>query len=172
MTASMKKIFPVVLLIFVLTSCQDINRSPKPDNLIPEDKMVEVLTEISLLHGARTYNRNLMEEKGIDPYPYLMSKYNIDSTQLVQSNNYYSENYKQYQRIYHRVKARLELLMKEYDSIREVEEKMEDSLRKLIRTDSLQGNEPDSLKLDSIRTSLPAPVFRTNQRDRSGDTLG
>lgn len=160
MTASMKKILSVILLLFVLISCQDIVRTPKPDNLISESKMVDVLTEISLLHGARTYNQKLMEEKGIDPYPYLMEKFGIDSVQLVQSNNYYTENYKQYQRIYDKVKVRLELLMQKYDSIREAEEKIQDSIRQLEESDSLSPPQVDSILLDTARRILPVPISR------------
>jgi hypothetical protein len=166
----MRKLFSLFLLISISFSCQDINRSPKPENLIPEDKMVEVLTEISLLHGARSYNKGLMEEKGIDAYPYLMDKFGIDSVQLVQSNNYYAENYKQYQRIYNKVKSRLEVLMKKYDSIREVEEKRQDSIRDLIKSDTLSKSEVDSLLQDTIR-SLPEPVFRGRERRIFEDTI-
>ncbi|WP_209310007.1 DUF4296 domain-containing protein, partial [Salinimicrobium oceani] len=120
----------------------------KPENLIPRGKMVEVLTELSLLHGARSYNKNMLEEKGIAPYPYLMQKYGIDSAQLVQSNNYYAQNYREYGYIYEEVKQRLELLMKKYDSLREIEEKERDSLRNLNK-DSLDLP-VDTLQQDSL----------------------
>lgn len=156
-----------MIALFVLTSCQDIDRTPKPDNLIPEDKMVEVLTELSLLHGARSYNKNLMEKKGIDAYPYLTKKFEIDSTQLVQSNNYYAQNYKQYQRIYDRVKERLELLMAKYDSIREIERQKRDSLRTNRENDSLI---PRDLRIDTLvmprrmDQDLPVPVSRSREQ--------
>lgn len=158
----MKKILSVILFVLVLISCQDIDRTPKPDNLIPEDKMVEVLTELSLLYGARSYNIGLMEEKGIDPYPYLMEKFDIDSTQLVRSNNYYAENYKQYQRIYNKVKVKLEVLMEDYDSIREIEERKQDSIRNLSLPDSLR-NVVDSIRPDTRERNLPDPIFRTSE---------
>lgn len=158
----MKKILSVILFVSVLISCQDIDRTPKPDNLIPEDKMVEVLTELSLLYGARSYNVGLMEEKGIDPYPYLMEKFDIDSTQLVRSNNYYAENYKQYQRIYNKVKVKLEVLMEDYDSIREIEERKQDSIRNLSLPDSLR-NVVDSIRPDTRERNLPDPIFRTSE---------
>lgn len=169
----MKKILSVILLMIMLISCQDIKHTPKPENLIPEEKMVEVLTEISLLHGARSYNKNMMEEKGIDPYPYLMNKFGIDSVQLVRSNNYYAENYKQYKRIYDKVKSRLEILMAEYDSIREIEERKQDSIRKLMDSVSVNGEEIDSLIPDTVIRNLPDPVFRISEKKftRDGDTI-
>ena len=166
----MKKINWVVILVLILTSCQDVERMEKPENLIPQDKMVEVLTELSLLHGARSYNRNMLEEKGIAPYPYLMEKYGIDSAQLVQSNNYYAENYREYSDIYEDVKQRLEVLLKKYDSLREIEEKERDSLRKLNK-DSLDIP-IDSLQQDSIQRRLPGPISRKISTFKIGDTTG
>lgn len=127
----MRKVAALLVFVSVLFSCQDIEKTPKPENLIPEEKMVKVLTDISLLHGARTFNRKLMEEKGISPYEYLWEKYRIDSSQFRKSNDYYAENYKQYQRIYDSVKSRLEILQLEYDKIREREERRQDSIREL-----------------------------------------
>lgn len=137
MTVRMYKYLTIIFAIFLLISCQDINRTPKPDDLIPEEKMVEVLTEISLLHGAKSYNKSQMEEKGIDPYPYLTNKFGIDSLQLVKSNDYYAQNYKQYSRIYDSVKARLLVLVDEYDSIRESKQQKGDLLREKPPRDSL-----------------------------------
>lgn len=158
MTVKMKKLSWAIILVLILNSCQDVERMERPKDLIPQDKMVEVLTELSLLHGARSYNKKLLEEKGIAPYPYLMEKYGIDSTQLVQSNNYYAENYREYNDIYERVKQRLELLLKEYDSLREIEERERDSLRTLER-DSLDLP-IDSLQQDSLQRRLPGPISR------------
>lgn len=133
--------------------------------------MVEVLTEISLLHGARSYNKTLMEEKGINPYPYLMDKFGIDSVQLVRSNNYYAENYKQYHRIYEKVKTRLESLLEEYDSIRILEEQKQDSIKRKVKSDTLRGMKSDSLGRDTIRRSLPDPISRSRVRGLLGDTI-
>lgn len=167
----MRKLLSVILILLIFISCQDINRSAKPENLIPENKMVDVLTEISLLHGARSYNKTLMEEKGINPYPYLMDKFGIDSVQLVRSNNYYAENYKQYNRIYEKVKIKLEVLMQEYDSIREIEERKQDSIKILIKSDTLNRKEVDSLSRDTMNRSLPSPISRSRIIDFSEDTI-
>jgi hypothetical protein len=167
----MKKFSVLFITLIFMTSCQEVKRMSKPDDLIPEDKMVEILTEISLLHGAHSYNKNLMEEKGIHPYPYLMRKFSIDSAQLVRSNNYYAENYKEYQKIYDRVQQKLEVLVKKYDSLRLVEEKIRDSIKELEIRDSLVRPEADSLRQDSVFRSLPPPVSRSRGNIRFRDTL-
>lgn len=152
-------------VLVLLTSCQDVKKTPKPKDLIGQDKMVDVLTEISLLYGARTYNKKMLEEKGVDPYPYLWEKYKIDSAQFARSNNYYSENYKIYRKIYSRVKERLESLQVKYDSIRELEERKRDSIRNLQDQDTVQSSREllnDTLldRDDQGRIILPGPVRR------------
>ena len=165
----MKKVAALFALFMILISCQDIEKTPKPDDLIPEEKMVKVLTDISLLHGARTYNKNLLEEKGIAPYEYLWEKYRVDSTQFRRSSDYYSENYKQYQRIYDSVKRRLETMQVTYDSLREIEERRQDSIRALdttaIRRVDLETE--DSLVPYDLndRRVLPDPVSAERSRD-------
>ena len=151
-----------------MSGCQDIERTDKPEDLIPEDKMVDVLTDISLIHGARSYNKELMREKGIDVDKYVFEKHGIDSLQYIRSNRYYSENYKEYQDIYARVKERLEVLKVEYDTIRAREERRLDSLRALDKIDTAKPgrfrNIRDSLKLKRIqrRDSLIKPVTITD----------
>lgn len=162
----MKNLSGILFALVLLASCQEINRGDKPDDLISEDKMVDILTELSLLHGARSYNKALMEEKGINPYPYLTEKYKIDSTQLVQSSDYYAQNYRQYKTIYDRVRERLELLMAEYDSLREAEEKKLDSLRIIPGNDTVRSR---SLRRDTIiprgvDRALPVPVSRSRDQ--------
>ena len=153
------RLFRTLLFLFLLSGCQEIKKTPKPDDLISREKMVDVLTEISLLHGARSYNKNLFEEKGIDPNKYIYEKYEIDSLQLVKSNDYYAENYNTYQDIYNEVKARLEALSVEYDTIREREERRKDSLMELERDtllqDSIRKTREDSLLLRGRKGRFP-----------------
>ena len=143
----MKKYFAIILLCLV-SSCQDIEEVSRPEDLIPPEKMVDVLTEAALLHGARTYNRDMMESKGIRLEEYLWEKYDIDSVQLLRSNAYYGQRYDLYKQIYDSVKIRLERLMVLYDTIREREERKRDSIRAIELKDSL----------DAVRDSLIAPV--------------
>lgn len=160
----MKKLAAIFGVLLLISACQGIEKTDKPDDLIPEDKMVDVLTDISLLHGARSYNKELMKEKGIDVDKYVFEKHGIDSLQYIRSNRYYSENYKEYQEIYSRVKERLEVLKVEYDTIRAREERRLDSLRALDKSDSVKPDRirklRDSLKLRRIkgRDSLIKPV--------------
>lgn len=161
----MNKLAAIFGVLLLISACQGIEKTDKPKDLIPQDKMVDVLTDISLIHGARSYNKELMIENGIDVDKFVFEKHGIDSLQYIRSNRYYSENYKEYQQIYSRVKERLEVLKVEYDTIRAREERKQDSLRTLNRKkDSLQPGRMktirDSLKLKRIkrRDSLIKPI--------------
>ena len=111
--------------------------------------MVEVLTELSLVNAARNYNKQKLEETGIKPEEYIYEKFDIDSLQFERSNDYYTEKYDQYERIYDSVKVRLQILKTRLDSLREIEVRIEDSI-KLAKKDSLKAL--DSLSVDSLKT--------------------
>ena len=164
-----------ILSFLLLASCQDVERPEPPADLISEDKMVNVLTELSLIHGARSYNKNMLEATGIKPHEYLWEKFDIDSLQFVRSNNYYAQNYKQYQKIYGAVKQRLENYKVLYDSLRELEEIRRDSL------DTELEEERDTLNSDlerPPRDTLPREKFNLGREgqlnplpERSEDTI-
>lgn len=159
------RFFSIILLLVFFGSCQDVERTRKPENLIPEDRMVDVLTEISLVHGARSYNKQMLEQTGLKPEEYIWRKFDIDSAQFARSNDYYARNYQQYQQIYERVKLRLENLKITYDSLREEEERRRDSILARQPEDSLRDSnrrergefEIDSILPDSLRMMVPEP---------------
>ncbi|QYA24439.1 DUF4296 domain-containing protein [Gramella sp. MT6] len=154
MTDNFRNTVLYLFLFLTLVSCQDLKKTEKPDDLIPEDKMVDVLTELALVNAARNYSKPKLESTGINPDEYIYEKFNIDSLQFERSNDYYTEKYDQYERIYDSVKVRLQIIKTRLDSLREIEVRIEDSI-KLARKDSLReldSLEVDSLKLDSIKS--------------------
>ena len=169
----MKRISVIFLSLFLLISCQNIERSPEPEDLIPPEKMVEILTDISLVHGARTYNKSVMETKGINPEEFIWERHNVDSLQFVRSNDYYAENYEMYKTIYDSVKSRLESLKIEYDSIRMREERRLDSLKTLELNDSAFSRRPKRVIPDSLvpPVNLQRELDTTDLRDWRRDTI-
>lgn len=144
----------IVLLLFLifLVSCQDLKKTEKPKDLIGEAKMIDVLTELSLLQAARNFNKQKLEDTGINADTYIYEKFDIDSLQLQRSIGWYSEQYTQYERIYDSVKIRVQFMKNKLDSLREIELKIEDSIRQ-AKNDSLQAL--DSLNMDpKLRDSL------------------
>lgn len=148
MIDSSKNRILVVFLLLISFSCQDLDKTERPNDLIPEGKMIDVLTEIALLNAARNYNKQKLESTGIDPEEFIFKRFNIDSLQFERSNDYYSEQYSDYERIYDSVKVRLQIIKTRMDSLREIEVRIEDSIKLAIK-DSLRAL--DTLKLDSVK---------------------
>lgn len=159
--------FLLLLIILVsLVSCQDVKRMEKPDDLISHDKMVDVLVELSLLQGAKTANKSMYQQMGMNHGEYVWNRFGIDSLQFVESSNYYAENYDEYEDIYLEVQSRLEVIRVKYDSLREIEQRIRDSIRNLNPEDSLERIREKKFRDSILSTSfdegtiLPEPVSK------------
>ncbi len=142
------KFVTVFIIACFFWSCQNIEEIKKPDNLIPEATMVDVLTELNLLNSAKNYNKRILEETGIQPDTYLYSKYKIDSLQLAESTSYYAKKYEKFEGIFQKVKQNLETMKAKLEVIREEEQRITDSIRAL-------EVEKDTTALDSLKKPEP-----------------
>ena len=103
----MKKYF-VIIIIFL--GCSNFNnKETPPKNLISEEKMVEVIYEMTLMSVSKGVNRQILEKNGIIPKKYIFKKYNIDSLQFSLSNEFYSNDLDTYLSIYEKVSEKLKL---------------------------------------------------------------
>ena len=143
------KFFIAILVALCLLSCQDVKFPEAPKNLIPEDKMVEVLTEAYLINAARSFDKKTILENKVKLDSFIYKKFNIDSLQFVESNAFYSSNLNTYNDLFVQVEERMNLLKVRVDSIHEIvlaEEKcIQDSINEVKR---------DSLGLDVIKDTL------------------
>jgi len=144
----------ILIFAVLLVSCQNLEEIKKPDGLIPEKKMVEVLTDLSILYSAKNYNRRILEETGLPLKTYLYEKHQIDSLQLAQSTEYYAKNYIRFKKIYDQVKLNLNKMKADLEVVQADEKCVEDSIRASEAiTDSLREKPRiyqkllDSLKL-------------------------
>ena len=160
--------YAVVFILSIGLSCQDVNYMDKPKNLISEDKMVDILTEMSLVNAARNYNKILLEQTGIKPDQYIYDKFGIDSVQFEKSNAYYTEKYDDYERIFDKVKDSLQSLKTHFDELVEEEKRVQDSINKVRREKNrpefkkeIDSVEVDTTKVDTILTEAD----RTNRLD-------
>ncbi|SIS41087.1 protein of unknown function [Zobellia uliginosa] len=121
----------IALMFLVLVSCNE-TLLEKPENLIPQEKMVEILQDLAIVNAAKTTNLEVLRENGIEPMDYIFQKYDIDSLQFVESDRYYASLPVEYEEIYKKVETNLEKKSKELeeqkklnDSIRVAKEKLE-----------------------------------------------
>ncbi len=105
----------------------------KPDNLIPKDEMVDLLTEMLLASGAQNI-KNLNLQRKVNYFPLVFKKYNIDSARFKESNYYYTSRIDDYDEILGKVDERLKILKKYYED----ERKIKDSIKQMQR-DSLRS---------------------------------
>ena len=153
----MIRVLKFIFLVSIIVSCNNnVNGPKKPDNLISEDKMVDVIYDMSLLSAAKGVNRKTMETEGINPEQFIYEKHNIDSLQFALSNAYYTYDLKSYGKLYARVKVKLQEDKDHFNAILDAEKKVKDSINKLKRNrtkDTLIDNlEMKKLNTDNIKS--------------------
>lgn len=100
--------------LFLLTSCKDSGIS-KPDNLIEEDKMVDIIYDLALLEGIKSHNPVNLQNVNSNEFVY--KKYKIDSLQFVKSTQFYASDITNYKKMYEEVGKRIEKNKSYLDSI-------------------------------------------------------
>lgn len=133
-----------LLALILLISCQDVERPPKPENLISQDLMIEILADAYMGNAARSVNNRLLRTENIHLDSLLYKKYDIDSLQFATSNAYYTSDINTYTNI---VQGVIDVL--------EEKKKVADSLYKL---ENEQGRKIDTLKIQETESTLIEPV--------------
>jgi len=148
----MSRYIVIILLFLVGMSCEG-DKVKKPDNLISETKMVDIMVDLALLNSGAGIDRDILEEVGIKPEYHVYKKYEIDSLQFVASNNYYAHNIEAYQNMYARVKSKLNIKKEEYKKLNEIEikeKKKADSLmiakKRRDKSRTIKSKHPKELK--------------------------
>lgn len=103
----MKHLLILVVAMFILSSCAE-ELVEKPDNLIPEDKMVAVIKEMAIVNAAKATNLSKLRENGVEPTSFIFTKFEIDSAQFVDSDRYYASKPLRYENMYKKVESDLE----------------------------------------------------------------
>jgi len=110
----------VVLIVILMAGCTEkLNKNPpSPENLIPKDKMIELLTDIHLAEAAIFSKQKLGENIDIvkyDFYFFILEKYQISPEQFKQSFRYYQADLEVFDEIYMEV---ITLLSKKKDQLK------------------------------------------------------
>ncbi|MDB4292096.1 DUF4296 domain-containing protein [Maribacter sp.] len=138
-------IYSVVLVLLV--SCGE-ELIPKPDNLIPKDKMVDIIQEMAVINIARSTYTEILRDNEIDPTGFVLKKYNVDSLQFVESDRYYVSKPGEYEDIYEIVEKRLEAKGKAISETKRIKDSL--SLK-----NRLEAAQEKAKKLDKASDSLP-----------------
>lgn len=103
----MKQLVILTLSTLLFFSCAE-ELIKRPDNLIPEDKMVLIIKEMAIINAAKGTNIGQLKDHGIEPTTLLFEKFDIDSAQFVDSDRYYASKPLLYETMYKDVEASLE----------------------------------------------------------------
>lgn len=94
----MKKCF-LLLVLLSMASCQK-KAIEAPANLIPKDKMKQIIYDLSLLQALKGVNQAALDSNGVNAAT-VYKKYKVDSLQFAKSDQYYAiENIKEYEKMY------------------------------------------------------------------------
>lgn len=124
------------ILVVLAASCQEVQRPEQPEDLIARDKMVDIYTDLYIHNAARSVNIRVLRSNGIVLDTLIYRKYEIDSSQFVRSNAFYTSDLDNYHAMFEEVEARLMRIKAEYDSIAESKEpnrQRRDSINRMER---------------------------------------
>jgi len=146
----LRKIIVLIFVALISFSCDNKDRPPKPSNLIPKDEMANILYDLYIVNAAKGVNRKVLEKRNLVPETYVLTKYNIDSTQFAQSNNYYAFDTEEYTTIVESVKSRLEREKKEVEVLQKKQQEDAKRKRDSIKSQNETKSKANKLKKDSI----------------------
>ncbi|WP_291962216.1 DUF4296 domain-containing protein [Maribacter sp.] len=143
----MKHILFLVAALLLVTSCAE-ELIKKPDNLIPEDKMVLIIKEMAIVNAAKATNLGKLRENGVEPTSFIFEKFEIDSAQYVDSDRYYASKPLRYENMYKKVESDLE----EQRLKLEAEKKIRDSLSIAEKTkQNIEIKKKDSVSSKNVQ---------------------
>ena len=117
----MKKFLGIFVVVFII-SCSK-NPVPKPDNLLDDEVMTNILFDIAILQAADGTMTYRLAENNIKVNSFIYEKYKIDSATYYQNQKYYAADTRKYKKMYQEVLARL-------DEIKSSSETKKDSIVK------------------------------------------
>ncbi|MBY8962916.1 DUF4296 domain-containing protein [Flavobacterium sp. D11R37] len=101
----MKKAAVLLLGLFCMASCGD--GAEKPERLLSEDEMANILYDITVLQAMRAHQPKYLLDNNVSTTDYIYQKYKIDSATFAQNNTYYASDLDKYDRIHKKVTDRV-----------------------------------------------------------------
>ena len=100
------KIYFYIAVVITFLSCESKTNYEKPEDLIPKDEMIDLLTDMHFVNGI-TGVKSKDGLKANDYMSVLYEKYQIDSTRFAVSNLYYVSNVSEYEKMFMEVEKRI-----------------------------------------------------------------
>lgn len=103
-----------IVLALVLGACS--NGPEKPEKFIEEDKMISILYDVAVIDAIKSYNLNTTHDYPVNSQLYILKKYQVDSLQFAQNNQYYAADMANYKKMFEKINQRLEAEKKKYEA--------------------------------------------------------
>lgn len=139
-----KKILLFLVVLSMLLSCKK-ELVKTPNHLIEKDKMVNIMYDLALLEAIKIQNPSSLDSFKINSNEYIFKKYKIDSLQFAQNNIYYAADYKEYKKMFEKIKSRLDKNKISVENSIKDKKKKEDLLKKQKQKLKIK-READSIK--------------------------
>jgi hypothetical protein len=113
-----------LLLVLLLSACNGNTAADSPENVLPKEKMAEVMVDIQLMEASlnlSTYNPQKVGKQGsiVSLNLDVLKKHNISKQQYDQSFEYYCKNPLELGEVYQLVLNRLSQLQAEVTSAKQ-----------------------------------------------------
>lgn len=139
-----KKILLFLVVLSMLLSCKK-ELVKTPNHLIEKDKMINIMYDLALLEAIKIQNPSPLDSFKINSNEYIFKKYKIDSLQFAQNNIYYAADYKEYKKMFEKIKSRLDKNKISLENLIKEKKKKENLLIKQKKKQKIK-READSIK--------------------------
>lgn len=137
----MKKL--TLLLISILFIACGGDPVDKPERLLSEDEMVNIIYDINMVQALRSSQPQVLNSNNVDPQNYIFKKHKIDSLTFAQNNTWYAANFEQYEGIMKKVSEKIK---KEKDMYAPKIDTAKVKKDGMVRRDSLRKAALDKIK--------------------------
>ena len=136
----MRKIILFLAIAITFVSCKE-EVIPKPDRLIAQDVMIDIMYDLTILEAIKNQNPASLDTFKINSRAYIFKKYKIDSIQYAKSNIYYASDYDEYKSMFEQISKRLEVKTQTVDSLIKKQKKKK-SVKKIQQKSSIDSDTP------------------------------
>ena len=140
------RVIPIILLLLLVSCGEEL--IPKPNNLIPKEKMIDIIQEMSVINAAKATDSKVFQNNKIEPTDFMLKKYDVDSLQFVESDRYYVSRPAEYQDIYQSVEKRLEAKGNEMGEAKRIKDSIS------LKNRAIEAREKEEM-LNKATDSLP-----------------
>jgi Domain of unknown function (DUF4296) len=152
----MKNCLVIILILFLAVSCKK-DLVKQPAKLIEKEKMIDIMTDLSLLEAMKYQNPASIDSSETSPTKFIFKKYKVDSLQFAQSNQYYATDYESYKEMFDEISKRLAVQQRATDSIVKIEDKKAaKEAKKKVKDTVKEAKKPlTKAEIDAINRNQP-----------------